>query len=102
MGMVLRQGHHFVEIYHPDRWYNIFGVHDREDVMFKGWYWEVGCPAVLEAVDRLSFVDPELDLWVTPDGSRTVLDEDEFVGLSRDGETRRQAEAAREGLESFF
>ncbi|HEY5156830.1 MAG TPA: DUF402 domain-containing protein [Anaerolineales bacterium] len=102
MGTVLRQGDRFVETYFTDRWYNIFEIHDLEDDWIKGWYCNVSQPAVLEADDRLSYVDLALDLWVAPDGSQTVLDEDEFDALELEGETRRQAWAGLEGLKRIF
>jgi uncharacterized protein len=102
MGTVLRQGDRFVETFYTDRWYNILEVHDLEDDRIKGWYCNVGRPAVLEADDRLSYVDLALDLWVAPDGSQTVLDEDEFDALELEDGTRRQARAGLEGLKRLF
>ena len=101
-GTLLRQGDRFVETFYTDRWYNIFEVHDLEDDRIKGWYCNVGCPAVLETDDRLSYVDLALDLWVAPDGSQTVLDEAEFIALQLDGETRRMARAGLEELKKVF
>jgi protein associated with RNAse G/E len=45
----------------------------------------------MEAEDVISYVDLELDLWVAPDGTQRVLDENEFAGLDLDAETRQQA-----------
>jgi len=69
MGTFIKPGDRFVETYYTDRWYNIFEVHDRDDERVKGWYCNVAQPAVLEAGDRLSYVDLALDLWVAPDGT---------------------------------
>ena len=102
MGTVFRQGDRFVETFYTERWYNILEIHDLEDDRIKGWYCNVGRPAVLEADDRLSYVDLVLDLWVAPDGSQTVLDEDEFVNLQLDDETRRMARAGLDGLKQVF
>ncbi|MGA2505468.1 MAG: DUF402 domain-containing protein [Anaerolineales bacterium] len=102
LGTLLKKDDRFVEIYYTDRWYNIFAVHDREDDHFKGWYCNVGRPAVLESGDRLSYVDLALDLWVTPDRTQTVLDEDEFAALDLDAETREQARAALKELQKLF
>ena len=102
MGTLLKHGDRFVETFYTDRWYNIFEIHDLDDDRIKGWYCNVGYPAVLEADDRLSYVDLALDLWVAPDGSQTVLDEDEFDALELEGETRRQAWAGLEGLKRIF
>jgi predicted RNA-binding protein associated with RNAse of E/G family len=99
---ILKNNDRFVEIYYTGRWYNIFEVHAREDDRIKGWYCNVGHPAVFESDDRLSYVDLALDLWVAPDRSQTVMDEDEFAALDLDAETRRQARAALEELQKLF
>lgn len=102
MGVTLRQGDRFVETFYTDRWYNIFEIHDRDDDRIKGWYCNIGRPAVLEAADRLSYVDLALDLWVAADGSLTVLDEDEFAALDLDAESRARARAALAELQAAF
>ena len=102
MGIVLRAGDRFVEAYFTDRWYNIFEIHDRDDDRLKGWYCNIARPAVLEAEDRLSYVDLALDLWVSPDGMQTILDEDEFAALDLDAHIRLQARAAMEELHTQF
>ena len=102
MGALLRRGDRFIETYYTDRWYNIFEIHDREDDRLKGWYCNVGKPAVLEAGNAISYVDLALDLWVAPDGSQTVLDVDEFDTLELDAETRSKALAALAELQVLF
>jgi predicted RNA-binding protein associated with RNAse of E/G family len=102
MGIVLKNGDRFVETYYTDRWYNIFEIHDRDDDALKGWYCNVGKPAVFDADDVISYVDLALDLWVAPEGTQTVLDEDEFAALDLDAETRSQAWAALEELKARF
>jgi len=102
MGIVLRAGDRFIETYFTDRWYNLFEIHDRDDDRLKGWYCNIAKPAVLEAEDRLSYVDLALDLWVAVDGTQTVLDEDEFAALALDAETRSRARAALEELQKLF
>jgi uncharacterized protein len=98
-GIVLRQGDRFIETYYTGRWYNIFEVHDREDGRLKGWYCNIGRPAVMEGGNAISYVDLALDLWVAADGTQTVLDEDEFAALGLDAETRCKARAALEELQ---
>ena len=102
MGITIRNGDPFVEVYYTDRWYNIFEIHDREDGHLKGWYCNVGKPAVMDGKGGLSYVDLALDLWVAPDGTQTVLDEDEFAALDLDVETRQKARAALEELQKLF
>lgn len=95
--VIFKRGDRFVETFYTDRWYNVFQVYDRADGKFKGWYCNVGYPAVLET-DTVSYVDLALDLWVAPDGTQTVLDEDEFLELPMDVMTRAQAVSALEEL----
>ena len=101
MGEVLKRGDRFVETFYSDRWYNLFEIYDRDDRKFKGWYCNVGYPAVIDQ-DTVSYVDLALDLWVAPDGAQTVLDEDEFLETSMDVMTRAQAAAALEELKRKF
>lgn len=101
-GILLKENDRFVETYFTDHWYNIYEIHDRDDDRIKGWYCNIGYPAILEADDRLSYVDLALDLWIAPDGMQTVLDEDEFAALDLDAETRSQALAALEELRLSF
>src|SRR6185436_18878944 len=80
MDVVFKKGDRFVEHYYADRWYNIFAIHDRDDGKVKGWYCNVGKPAEIED-GLVSYVDLALDLWVSVNGTQTVLDEDEFEDL---------------------
>jgi uncharacterized protein len=101
MGVILKRGDRFVETFYSDRWYNVFEIYDRDDGKFKGWYCNIGYPAVIEKT-TVSYIDLALDLWVAVDGAQTVLDEDEFLGLSMDVITRVQAVSALEELKQEF
>jgi len=101
-GTVLRLNDRFVEMFYTNRWYNVFRIHDRDDDSIKGWYCNVGKPAVWDAPDAISYVDLALDLWVAPDGIQTVLDEDEFEALKLDEATRARAWQALGELKLFF
>ncbi len=101
MGTFLKRGDRFVETFYTDRWYNIFEIHDRDDDRIKGWYCNIGYPAVL-GDGTVSYVDLALDLWVSPQGEQTVLDEDEFAALPLDEATRRQARDALRELQALF
>ena len=90
MDVVFKSGDRFVEYYYTDRWYNIFEVHDRDDGTVKGWYCNIGKPAVFED-GIVSYIDLALDLWVSASGKQTVLDEDEFEALEVDKELRAGA-----------
>ncbi len=98
---VFRQSDRFVETYYMDRWYNIFEGHDRDDGRLKGWYCNVSRPAEV-GPDTVSYVDLALDLWVSPDGKQTVLDEDEFEALKLGSEERATARLALEELKALF
>lgn len=102
MGVTIKRGDSFTETYYTDRWYNIFEIHDRENNALKGWYCNIGKPAVMEAEDVLSYVDLALDLWVAADGTQTVLDEDEFTALDLDPVTRARALSALEEVQARF
>ena len=101
MDVVFKQGDRFVEYFYSDRWYNIFVIHDRDDDRVKGWYCNIGLPAVIED-GVVSYVDLALDLWVSVDGKQSVLDEDEFEKLHLDKETQTVALNGLQELKAFF
>jgi uncharacterized protein len=102
MGTTIKFGDRFLETYYLDRWYNFFEIHDRDDGRLKGWYCNICKPVVMESEEILSYVDLALDLWVAPDGTQTVLDEDEFAALSLDSRTQYRARKALEELRVLF
>ena len=101
MDVVFRAGDRFVEYYYTDRWYNIFVIHNHEDGKVKGWYCNIGKPAVFED-GVVSYVDLALDLWVSTSGEQTVLDEDEFEALGLNEELRVSALNGLEELKQLF
>lgn len=101
MDVVFKTGDRFVEYYYRERWYNIFVVYDRDDRQLKGWYCNVGKPAVFEA-GVVSYVDLALDLWVSTSGQQTVLDEDEFEALELEEALREEALKGLNGLKQLF
>lgn len=91
-------GDRFVEWYYTDRWYNIFEIHGTDGAL-KGWYCNVAEPASISS-NVIACRDLLLDLWVSPDGSMLVLDEDEFAADTElDAETRASALAALDELQ---
>jgi uncharacterized protein len=101
MDVVFKTGDRFVEYYYTDRWYNIFVIHDREDGNVKGWYCNIGEPAVIKD-GIVSYVDLALDLWVSTDGAQTILDEDEFEQLKISDELRSKALDGLAELKNLF
>ena len=99
--VVFKTGDRFVEYYYADRWYNIFEIYDRDDNKFKGWYCNMGKPAIFDD-DSISYVDLALDLWVSADGKQTVLDEDELAELNLNDELRQKVYDAMKELQDFF
>jgi protein associated with RNAse G/E len=67
----------------------------------KGWYCNITKPAVIED-DSVSYVDLALDLWVSADGTRKVLDEDELEALGLDEATKQKAFDGLRELEEYF
>jgi protein associated with RNAse G/E len=94
--VVFETGDVFYEWYYFDRWYNVFQVYSAAGVL-KGWYCNVTRPAVVDG-GELTFVDLALDLWVNPDMSYLVLDEDEFEELRQTTYSEEDARAARGAL----
>ena len=101
MDVVFKKGDRFIESYYTDRWYNIFVIHDRDDDTVKGWYCNIGLPAVIED-GIVWYVDLALDLWVSASGRQTVLDEDEFEALDLSEELRAGALRGLTELKSLF
>ncbi len=101
MDIVLKRNDRFVETFYSDRWYNIFEIYDRDDDKFKGWYCNIGKPAIFDA-NSISYVDLALDLWVSRDGKQTVLDEDEMDGLNLDEELKQNAYGGLRELQEWL
>ena len=99
--VILKRGDRFVETFYTDRWYNVFEIFDRDEGKLKGWYCNIGYPAVL-GKETVSYIDLALDLWVAVDGTQTVIDEDEFLALPINVMTRTKALFALEELKEMF
>lgn len=100
-GLFLAKGDRFVETWYTDRWFNIFEIHAREDDHLRGWYCNIGSPAVVDG-NQISYIDLCLDLLVFPDGRQIVLDEAEFAELDISFELRQQALLALDLLKKDF
>jgi hypothetical protein len=91
-------GDHFTEWYYSDRWFNILRIRRASDGALKGWYCNITTPAEIAATEVV-YRDLYLDVWVAPDGSVLILDEDEFDAAPLDEELRAHA---REGLRQLL
>jgi len=100
--IVIKRNDRFIETFYTERWYNIFEIHDRDNDAIKGWYCNIGQPAVWDQPDAISYRDLYLDLWVDPQGIQTVLDMDEFDKAGLDELTRKHALHALEELRQLF
>lgn len=101
LDVTFKKGDRFVEYFFSDRWYNIFAVYDRDDGHIKGWYCNIGKPAVIEG-GIVSYVDLALDLWVSANGKQTVLDKEEFDVLDISPELRSSALQGLAELKKHF
>jgi predicted RNA-binding protein associated with RNAse of E/G family len=77
--VVLEPDDRWTEIFCRDRWYNIFEIR-ASDGQLKGWYCNITRPARITE-DEVAAEDLALDLWIEPDRTMHVLDEDEFAEL---------------------
>ena len=95
--IVFRRGDTMIEWFYTDRYYNIFQVEDVDDGRIKGWYCNITRPAQFEAA-TVRADDLALDVFVSPTGEITLLDEDEFAALDITPEERDRASQAVESL----
>jgi len=102
---VFRRGDRFVEWFYADRGYNIFALHDADDDRLKGWYCNITRPALIHDGDGALIVEADdlaLDVFVRPDGTHIVLDEDEFAALDLTPDDRAAALAALAELRALI
>lgn len=78
--VVLKRGDIFTEWFYSDRWYNIFQINDVDSGILKGWYCNLTRPAQIENTS-VAADDLALDIFVKPDGTTLILDEDELEAL---------------------
>ena len=79
----------WIETFYLNEWYNIFRISSEEGAL-KGFYINITRPPAIEG-DLIRWEDLAIDIWVRPDGSYLVLDEDEFEELDIDKDTRKKA-----------
>jgi len=99
--IILKRNDRFVETFYSDKWFNIFEIYDCDDGNFKGWYCNITKPAVIEE-DSVTYSDLVLDLWVSANGKKTVLDEDELSELNLDDELKKKIYVSLSELQALF
>jgi protein associated with RNAse G/E len=99
--IVLKRNDRFVETFYTDKWFNIFEIYDRDDGRLKGWYCNITKPAVIED-GSVAYVDLALDLWVSTNGTQTILDEDELEELKLGEELKKNVYAGMHELQRYF
>jgi protein associated with RNAse G/E len=99
--IVIKRNDRFLEFFFDNRWYNIFEIRDRDNKSLKGWYCDICKPAIITH-HQISYVDLSLDLWVYPDGSNVVYDEDEFNQLDLEADIREKALESLKNLKDNF
>lgn len=76
--VVFETGDRFTEYFYTDRWHNIFTICAAHSGALKGWYCNITRPATISD-EIVAAEDLILDVWVAPDGTWQILDEDEFA-----------------------
>lgn len=76
--VVFETGDRFTEYFYTYRWHNVFLIRAGASGKIKGWYCNVARPASISD-DVVAAEDLILDVWVDPDGTWQILDEDEFA-----------------------
>lgn len=79
----------WVETFYLHKNFNIFRIGAR-DGHLKGFYSNVTYPPIIEK-DLIKWRDLAIDIWVRPDGTYLILDEDEFERMGPTDEERRMA-----------
>jgi predicted RNA-binding protein associated with RNAse of E/G family len=88
--VVFQQGDVFYEWFYSNQWYNIFQVHVGGTATVKGWYCNITRPAHIDS-EHVYSDDLELDVFVMPNGTIILLDEEEFAALNLSTEERMAA-----------
>lgn len=87
--VIFTPGDVMIETYYNHCWYNNFTVFNGGSPDVKCVYLNLSRPAVFSA-EVVTWDDLALDLVVYPDGSRDLLDQDEFASLNLDFPTRKR------------
>jgi len=96
--VTFNRGDRMVEWFYADRYYNIFQLEDGNTRRIKGWYCNITRPATITE-DRIAADDLALDVFFAPDGTMTVLDEDEFSAVLISDDEREHVKNAVTALQ---
>ena len=99
--MVFRRGDVMTEWFYDDRWYNVFKVEDDTGERLKGYYCNITRPAEISE-STIAADDLALDVFVSPEGEITLLDEDDFAALPLTDEERQSAREAVEQIRTLL
>lgn len=91
--VTLRQGDIFTEWFYDNRWYNVFRIEDVDSNELKGYYCNLTRPAQI-GKENVKAEDLALDLFVKPDGTTILLDEDEYQSLHLAQDEQKEIQAA--------
>lgn len=91
--VMLKTGDIFTEWFYKDKWYNVFQVQDVDSGDLKGYYCNLTRPAVISA-NSVKADDLALDVFVKPNGTILLLDEDEYNELPLSVQERENVQAA--------
>ncbi|HEY7348023.1 MAG TPA: DUF402 domain-containing protein [Ktedonobacterales bacterium] len=94
---IFETGDHFTEYHYTDRWHNICVIHSVHSGRLKGWYCNITRPATMSE-NIVAAEDLFLDVWVAPDGTWQILDEDEFAADHTLDQPTREAALKALGL----
>ena len=73
----IQRGTHSTEYYWTDRWFSIFRFLE-PDGQLRNYYCNINQPVEFRG-NILSFIDLDIDVYVRPDFSYRILDEEEFI-----------------------
>lgn len=79
--VIFHKGDLMTEWFYTDRYYNIFQIHDGTSQTIKGWYCNITRPARITDA-TVAADDLAMDVFISPSGIITILDEDEFAALN--------------------
>jgi len=96
----IENGDRSIEWFYPNRYYNIFRIHEGDSKIIKGYYCNITRPAIITEA-TITADDLELDVLISPTGKIVLRDEDEFNALSLPDNEHKQALQAVEQIRNL-